>query len=167
MPPKGNPSPKPPSSSGIPSADSLWLPPHQGKEIKRKGGLDPNVHWAVEDVVDFIFPRRYQPTYHIVACDFLNLVLASKRVGKKEISEFLQTTGHSKSTLENKVVPKLARFGLIKRERLAMGTMGRGRPLVVSESLTFSNYLSRIAGAWNVNVVTARKKKGVEADDGF
>ena len=38
-------------------------------------------------------------------------------VTKKEISKFLKETGYSKSTLENKIIPKLVRFGLLKRQR--------------------------------------------------
>ncbi len=155
----GNPSPKPPASGGIPSSESLWLPPHYGGQIKKKGGLDKSVYWDVSEVVDFIFPKRYQPTYHIVACDFLELVLERDWVTKKEIGEFLKSRGYSKSTLENKIIPKLVRFGLIKREREITGGLGKGRALILSDSLTFTNYLERVAFAWNMLVSTSRKKK--------
>lgn len=158
-----NQSPKSFPSSGIPVADSMWLPPHYGIELKRKGGLDKAVFWELGEVVDFVFPRRYQPAYHRVASDFLALVLERDWVTKKEIGEFLARTGHSKSTLENKVIPKLVRFGLVKREREISGGMGKGRALILSESLTFTNYLERIAFAWNMLVSTSRKKKVKEA----
>ena len=155
-----NPAPKKPASAGIPTSESLWLPPHYGVEVKHKGGLDKSVYWDVGEVVDFIFPKRFQPVYYQVACDFVMLVLEKDWVTKKEIRDFLAKKGYSKSTLENKIIPKLVKFGLLKREREIEPGMGKGRALILSDSLTFSNYLERISFAWNMLVSTSRKKKG-------
>ncbi|MCX6695730.1 MAG: hypothetical protein NTU61_05495, partial [Candidatus Altiarchaeota archaeon] len=96
-----------------------------------------------------------------VACDFIRLLLSRDVVTKKEIRDFLERTGYSKPTLENKVIPKLVKFGLLKREReVTSGQLGKGRALVLTESLTFTNYLERIAFAWNVLVSTSRKRRG-------
>jgi hypothetical protein len=154
-----NPKPKKPASSGIPSDESLWLPAHYGVEVKRKGGLEKAIYWELGEVVDFIFPKKYQPVYHKVATDFLTLVLERDWVTKKEIGEFLKKNNYSKSTLENKVIPKLARFGLIKREREITAGLGKGRALILSESLTFANYLERVSFGWSMLVNTSRKKK--------
>jgi hypothetical protein len=154
-----NPRPKPPSSGGIPSSESLWLPMHYGAELKRKGGLDKTVYWDVGELVDFIFPRKYQPTYYGVACGLIGLLLESDYVTKEEIGVFLKKNKYSKSTLENKVIPKLVRFGIVKRERELTGKLGKGRGLVLSESLTFANYLERVSFAWQVLVQTGRKRR--------
>lgn len=156
---KGNPNPAPPTSRGIPSDESLWLPRHYGKEIKEKGGLDEEIIWSIDDVVDFIFPRAYQPKYHKVAVDFLNVVLANEKTTKDEIGKFLSDNKYSRSTLENKVIPKMVRFGLIKREREMEGSMGKGRALILSDSLTFNAYLKKIGDSWKAQVATARHKR--------
>jgi hypothetical protein len=156
---KGNPNPKRPSSGGIPSAESMWIPSHYGRDVKAKGGLDKTVYWTVSDVLDFVFPQKYQPTYHSVACRLVEFILEKGYVGKRDIGAFMKTHGISKSTLENKVIPKLVRFGLLKREREFKTGLGKGRGLVLSESLTFTSYLERVGFAWNVLVSTARKKK--------
>ncbi|HIE34163.1 MAG TPA: hypothetical protein EYP86_03385 [Candidatus Altiarchaeales archaeon] len=156
---RGNPNPRLPVTKGIPVSESLWIPKHYGSEIRKKGGLDKSVIWRVEDVVDFIFPERYQPTYFRVATDFLKLLLEKDILTKKEIYQFLKETGYSRSTLENRIIPKLVRFGLIKRERELEGRLKKGRSLILRESLTFSNYLERIAFAWNSLVSTARLKR--------
>ena len=158
----GNPEPALPPTRGIPADESLWIPRHYGKEIKDKGGLDKTIMWTVPDVVDFIFPRKYQPKYFTVATDFVELLLKNESVTKKEIAAFLEEKKYSRSTLENKIIPKLVRCGLIKREREIEGTMGKGRSLILSESLTFTSYLERIAFAWNSLVSTARRKKTAE-----
>lgn len=156
---KGNPDPRPPSSHGIPVAESLWLPSHYGRDVKDKGGLDKTVIWGASDVVDFIFPAKYQPKYHEVAVKFIELLLSSDVVTKREISRFLKENEYSRATLENKVIPKLVRFGLIQREREYKAGIGKGRSLVLSDSLTFTNYLERVAFAWNMLVSTARAKR--------
>jgi hypothetical protein len=158
----GNPEPKLPPTRGIPADESMWIPRHYGKEIKDKGGLDKTIMWSVSDVVDFVFPRKYQPKYFRVAADFLELILKNEAVTKREIAEFLKEKQYSRSTLENKIIPKLVRCGLVKRERELEGTMGKGRSLILTESLTFTNYLERIAFAWNSLVSTARRKKTAE-----
>ena len=156
---KGNPDPKPPSSRGVPAGETLYLPKHYGVELKEKGGLDKTIYWRVEDVADFIFPQKYQPKYHEVASELIKTVLEKDWVTKKEINKFLKDTGYSKSTLENKIIPKLVRFGLIKRQREIKAGLGKGRSLILSESLTFTNYLERIGFAWNMLVSTSRKRQ--------
>lgn len=156
---KGNPNPAPPSSRGIPSDESLWMPRHYGKEIKEKGGLEEGIIWSIDDVADFVFPKAYQPKYYRVAVDFLNLVLENEKVSKDEISKFLKENNYSRSTLENKVIPKVVRFGLVKREREIEGSLGKGRTLILSDSLTFTNYLTKMGGAWKSIVLTARHKR--------
>lgn len=155
----GNLNPKRPSSGGIPSGESLWMPSHDGRDLKNKGGLDKTVFWSVSDVLDFVFPEKFQPVYHGVACKLVDLILKKGFVGKKDISLFLKENNISRSTLENKVIPKLVRLGLLKREREFKAGLGKGRGLVLSESLTFTTYLDRVGFAWNMLVSTARKKK--------
>ncbi len=162
---KGNRNPAPPSSRGIPSDESLWLPRHYGKEVKEKGGLEDEIIWSAEDVVDFIFPKAYQPKYYQVAVEFLNLVLENETVTKEEIGEFLKQKNYSRSTLENKIIPKLVRFGLLKREReIEEGSLGKGRSLILSDSLTFTNYLTKIGQAWKSQVLTSRHKRKKAAE---
>lgn len=156
---KGNPNPTLPKSHGVPASETLWLPPHYGKDVKGKGGLNKAIIWTVDDVVDFIFPKKYQPKYFEVSSKFLKIILERDWITKKEISKFLKDNDYSKSTLENKIIPKLVRFGLIKREREITGGLGKGRALILSDSLTFTNYLERIGFGWNMLVSTARQKK--------
>lgn len=155
---RGNPNPRLPISRGVPASETLWIPPHYSKDIRNKGGLDKTIIWDVEDVTDFIFPKKYQPRYHQVASDFLALVLEKGLVTKGEIGTFLKEKNYSKSTLENKIIPKLVRFGLLKREREIKPGLKKGRSLILSESLTFTAYLERISFGWNMLVSTARKK---------
>ncbi len=150
-----------PKSRGIKSRNALYLPPHDGKFISDKGGFDKNIIWNIEDIVDFIFPKIYQPKYNEIGIKFLNFVLTYEKIGKEEISKFLKENNYSRSTLENKIIPKLVDFGLLKRER-EPSKSGKGRYLVLSDSLTFSNYLEKISSAWSMIVLTARQKRRIK-----
>ncbi|OYT26508.1 MAG: hypothetical protein B6U97_03765 [Candidatus Altiarchaeales archaeon ex4484_96] len=157
---KGNPSPELPPTRGVPSGECMWLPKHYGAEVRAKGGISSRIRWDLAEVVDFLFPHKYQPKYHSIALEFLSLVLDKDVVGKEDIAVFLSESGYSRSTLENKIIPKLARCGLIKREREASGMMGKkSRALVISASLTYSNYLAKISSEWETLVETARHRR--------
>ena len=127
--------------------------------------MEDEIIWSAEDVVDFIFPKAYQPKYYQVAVEFLNLVLENETVTKDEIGKFLKQKDYSRSTLENKIIPKLVRFGLVKREReIEEGKLGKGRSLILSDSLTFTNYLAKIGQAWKSQVLTSRHKRKKAAE---
>jgi len=97
--------------------------------------------------------------------DFLNLILENETVTKDGISRFLKQKNYSRSTLENKIIPKMVHFGLVKREReIEDGSLGKGRSLILSDSLTFTNYLSKIGNAWKSQVLTARHRRKKTAE---
>lgn len=157
---KGNPEWKPPPSRGVPSKECMWLPHKSGIFIKKKGGITGDILWTYKDIIDFIFPKIYQPKYYEVACSFLELFYEKRVIRSKDISEFLKRTGYSKATLENIVIPKLKRSGLLegRRELSMQRGMKKGRPLVLQLSLTFSNYLEKISTDWKFFVNDARRR---------
>jgi len=157
-----NKNPKPPPSRGIPSKEAMWLPPHDGKIINAKGGLSKEIIWDIEDVIDFVFPKIYQPKYYEIALSFIKFLFEEGKVDHFKISKFLKENNYSRATLENKIIPKIVRFGLVKRER-EQSMKGKSRYLILSDSLTYATYLERISHAWNMLVLTARqKRKGKE-----
>ena len=155
---KGNVGWKPPPSRGVPSKESMWLPHKAGVFIKKKGGLTGETLWTYKDIVDFIFPLIYQPKYHEVACAFLEMFYERRVIRSKDISAFLRRTGYSKATLENVIIPKLKRSGLLEGRRELQQGMAKGRPLVLQLSLTFSNYLEKISTNWKFFVNDARRR---------
>lgn len=156
---KGNREWKPPPSRGIPSKESMWLPPKASVFLKKKGGLGGDTLWNFEEIVDFVFPKIYQPKYYEVAIEFLKLFYEKKIIRSKDISDFLKKKGYSKATLENIVIPKLKKCGLLEGKREIEEGMGsKRRPLILELSLTFSNYLEKIAMNWKFFVNDARMK---------
>ena len=147
---------------GFHTSESLWMPKHYGEVIAKKGGLDKTIIWRIEDVMDFIFPREFQPTQHKIACDFMKLVLERDKTDNKAIRGFAKENNYSCSTITNRVVPKLVRFGLVRNENdpSGKGRLIQGVKPVLSKSLAFANYLERIGFAWKLIVSEADKGKG-------
>ena len=63
------------------------------------------------------------------------------------------------------MLPRLKRIGLLKVERqtiIALESKRKFRPMTISLSKTFGNYLVKIGDSWLAIVDDARSKKGVE-----
>ena len=64
------------ASRGIPSKDSLFLPPHNSPELRSFQDGNENITrntWSLEEVANFVFPKRYQQKYSEIALAFLKL----------------------------------------------------------------------------------------------
>lgn len=150
---KGNPHPKPPSSrTGIPAKESFWLPPHDSTNVKNKS-IDKKVRWEIEQVIEHIFPKQYQKVYNSVATLLIKAMSEKQVMFPKDIGVFRDQNQISKATLYNKVIPRLKQAGVLTRER----DLNNNR-MFLKLSLTFSNYLSKIAEEWESFVSTARMK---------
>jgi len=152
------------ASRGIPSKDSLFLPPHNSPELRAFQDGNENITrntWNVEEVVNFVFPARYQEKYHEVALSFTKLLLERNSLTGEEIGNFVSQNGISKATFYNRVLPRLKRIGMIKVERqtlIALESKRKFRPMTISLSKTFGNYLVKIGDSWLAIVDDARTK---------
>ena len=155
------------ASRGIPSKDSLYLPPHNSPELRSfqdgNENLTRNI-WSLDEVVNFVFPRRYQEKYNEIALGFVKLVLEKTTVSGDQIGQFVSSRGISKATFYNRVLPRLKRIGLLKVERqtiIALESRRKFRPMTISLSKTFGNYLTKIGDSWLAIVDDARSKPKV------
>jgi hypothetical protein len=152
------------ASRGIPSKDSLFLPPHNSPELRAFQDGNENITrntWNVEEIVNFVFPARYQQKYHEAALGFLRLLLEKNSLTGDEIGNFVSQNGISKATFYNRVLPRLRRVGMIKVERqtlIALESKRKFRPMAISLSKTFGNYLTKIGDSWLAVVDDARTK---------
>jgi hypothetical protein len=153
------------ASRGIPSAESLYLPAHNSPELRAFQDSNETITrnlWNLEEVMTFIFPKKYQEKYHDAALAFLKLLTEKTSVGGAEIGQFVSQNGISKATFYNRVLPRLKRIGLIKVERetiVAVESKRKYRPMLISLSKTFGNYLMKIGDSWLALVDDARSRK--------
>jgi len=156
------------ASRGIPSKDSLYLPPYNSPELRSFQDNNENISrntWSLEEVANFIFPKRYQQKYNEIALSFLKICLERTTLTGEEIGQFVSQNGISKATFYNRVLPRLKRVGVLKVERqtlIALESKRKFRPMTISLSKTFGNYLTKIGDSWLAIVDDARSKKKVE-----
>ncbi len=156
------------ASRGIPSKDSLYLPPYNSPELRSfqdgNENLTRNI-WSLEEVANFVFPKRFQQKYNEIALAFLKLVLEKTVVDGDDIGNFVSSNGISKATFYNRVLPRLKRVGMLKVERqtvIALESKRKFRPMTISLSKTFGNYITKIGDSWLGIVDDARSRKKQE-----
>lgn len=156
------------ASRGIPSKDSLYLPPYNSPELRNFQDSNENITrniWNLDEVMNFVFPHKYQEKYSEVAVSFIKLLLERNSLTGDEIGHFVSSHGISKATFYNRVLPRLKRIGMLKVERqtlIAVESKRKFRPMTISLSKTFGNYLTKIGDSWLAIVDDARSKKEVE-----
>ncbi len=150
-------------SRGVPSKFSFYLPAHYSREIRAFQSDDERPTrnlWDLKEVLNFVFPEKYQPTYHSIAFLFLELLSENLVLTGEETANFLRKNSISKATFYNRVLPKLKRVGMIKVEREAVETgSSKHARMRITLSKTFGNYLNKIADSWLAIVDDARTKK--------
>ncbi len=134
-------------------------PPEYSAKINRKNALYlesastelQKDHVITEDIIEHIYPSHVNPVSTEVAKDLINYLLEPENfqgVPRKELMKHLtEEKGHSKSTIQNKVIPMLKRRGLIKK------TQEKG----IHTTLEFSKTLKEIANCWET--IHKRQKK--------
>jgi len=153
------------ASRGVPSSESLYFPPHNSEELRSFQDKDENPTrnlWNIEEVANFVFSKKYQKKYHETAVGFLKLLNDKQQLTGEDLSAFISANGISKATFYNRVLPRLRRVGMIKIERetiVAVESKRKFRPMRISWSKTFGNYLMKIGDSWIAIVDDARSRK--------
>lgn len=150
-------------SRGIPSKLSFYLPAHYSDELRSfqddKENPTRNL-WNLDELLNFVFPKKFQPTYCGVASAFMKFLCEKERVEGAEISQFVSSQGISKATFYNRVLPRLKRVGMIKVERvLSSAGNAKSRAMIITISKTFGNYLMKIGDSWLAIVDDVRSRK--------
>jgi predicted transcriptional regulator len=153
------------ASRGIPSKESFYLPAHYSSEIRKFQDDGENVlrnYWNLEEVLNFVFPQKYQPVYNEISIKFMKELIKKNKLGAKDLTEFVKSNEISKATFYNRVLPRLKRVGMIKVERqtlIAEHNKQKFRPMEISLSKSFGNYLTKIGDSWLALVDDARTRK--------
>jgi predicted transcriptional regulator len=154
------------ASRGIPSSDSLYFPPFsEVRKFQDDNEQQTRNLWSLEEVVNFVFPKKYQEKYHEIAVSFMKLLTEKVYIDGSDISSFISQNNISKATFYNRVLPRLRRVGMIKIERetiVAAESRRKYRPMRITLSKTFGNYLIKIGDSWLALVDDARSRRDSE-----
>lgn len=129
--------------AGIPSKYSLCF--DMSKDTKE---------FRIQDILALIFPPRYQPQQFKISHTLLTLLLKKQTLETKDLGELIEKHNFSRSTLYGKVIPKLERFGLVKKEVCK----GKGKPINLMISGEFANLLHNIASSWEFILAISKAK---------
>ncbi|MFH1095800.1 MAG: hypothetical protein V1728_06295 [Candidatus Micrarchaeota archaeon] len=152
------------ATRGVPADETMFLPSHDSPLIRSFEDKNENLTrnlWGLEEVVTFVFPKKYQPVYHDIATKFLLALSQKTRMEGHELADFITKNDVSKATFYNRVLPRLRRVGMIKIERqtiVAKESMRKYRPMTVHLAKTFGNYMMKIGDSWLAVVDEARSK---------
>ncbi len=152
------------ASRGVPAKETLYLPAYNSEELRSFQDKDENPTrnlWNADELVNFVFSKKYQGTYYAVASAFIQRLSKAGVMSGDETAEFVRTNSISKATFYNRVLPRLRRVGLIKIERdtiVAQESKRKFRPMRISISKSFGNYLMKIADSWLAIVDDVRSK---------
>ncbi len=153
------------ASRGVPANESLYLPRYDSDELRGFQDKDETLTrnlWNIEELVNFVFSKKYQPKYYEIALGFMKMLYEKNEIDGTHISEFIVTNGISKATFYNRVLPRLRRVGLIKISRdtvIAVESKRKFRPMHITLSKTFGNYMLKIGDSWLAIVDDARSRK--------
>jgi len=153
------------ASRGVPSSESLYFPPYNSEELRSFQDKDENITrnlWNIDEVSNFVFSKKYQAKYYEITVGFLKLLIEKSSLVGEDLSAFISANGISKATFYNRVLPRLRRVGMIKIERetiIAVESKRKFRPMRISLSKTFGNYLMKIGDSWLAIVDDARSRK--------
>ncbi len=156
--PKGNKKPVPVKGETLKSKESLYFPSVQGSKWS---SIDGDIRWELEEVVDHIFPKVYQERSNKYATKLVDFVLKNPDgVEKEMLSNFLEKEDIPSSTAYNVVIPKLVKFGILRRERESVeNDPGRGWFMILKPSKSFSSHLEKLAQEWRSIYKTALKDR--------
>lgn len=153
------------ASRGIPSNEALYFPRHDSEELRSFQDKDEQLTrnlWNLEEVMNFVFSKKYQQKYYETALAFMKALYEKTHIAGSEIASFIQSNSISKATFYNRVLPRLRRVGMIKIERdtiVAVESKRKFRPMRVSLSKTFGNYLLKIGDSWLAILDDSRSRK--------
>ena len=153
------------ASRGVPSSESVYLPRHDSDELRTFQDKNENMTrnlWNMEEVVNFVFSKKYQQRYFDISLEFLKLLSKKLSLSGNETAAFVKEHKISKATFYNRVLPRLKRVGMIKVERetiVPVESKRKFRPMRISLSKTFGNYFMKIGDSWLAIVDDARSRK--------
>jgi hypothetical protein len=148
-----------PASRGVPSKESMWL-----DDIKRLRGdwaYHKNVRLELNQILELVFPPKYQRKYHLIAIEFMNKLFANHVMRGDDIGAFIREKDFSKATFYNVVLPRLRRVGMVRLEREEFHhehSKQKFYKKIVRPSTQFSKFWTHIASEYDSLVQTAKAR---------
>ena len=148
-----------PASRGVPSKESLWF--DDVKKLRDSWAYHKNVRIELNQILELIFPPKYQRKYHLMAIEFMNKLLEKQVLRGDDIGAFIREKQFSKATFYNVVLPRLRRVGMVRLEREEFHhehSKQKYYKKIVRPSTQFSKFWGHIASEYDSLVQTAKAR---------
>lgn len=158
---------KAPASRGIPAKESLWL--EDIRKLRDEWKYHQNVRLELDQIMHFVFPKKYQQKYYETALKFMQALLAKQLMRGADLGEFLRSNGYSKATFYNIILPRLKRVGMITTEREAFAEQAEKRKFyrkIVKPSTQFSIFFSHLAREYESIIETSKARAAAQKEAG-
>ena len=106
-----------PASRGVPSKESIWF--DDIKRLRDNWAYHKNVRVELNQILELVFPPKYQQKYHLMAIEFMGLLFEKQVLRGDDIGAFIREKEFSKATFYNVILPRLRRVGMVRLEREA------------------------------------------------
>ena len=93
---------------------------------------------------NMVFPKEYSPVQHNISVQFMKFIIKNEIITGNDLRKFLGVNGFAKSTLYNKVIPKLERFKMIKIVR----DIKQSRIRTIEIDRMFGEHIRHIGQSW-------------------
>lgn len=150
---------KEPPSRGVPSKETLWL--NDLRKLRDEWKYHQNVRLEIGQIIQLVFPEKYQKVYNEVATNFIKLLLTKTELRGDDLGEFVKENNYSKATFYNIILPRLKKVGMVsvKREKFAsMRNKQKYYKKIIRPSTEFSIFLKHVGNEYNSIVETAKAK---------
>ncbi len=150
---------KEPPSRGVPSRETLWL--KDIRKLRKEWKYHQGVRLDLEQIMQLIFPEKYQRVYNEVATNFMNLLLGKTELHGDDLGRFIRENDYSKATFYNIILPRLKKVGMVsvKREKFASKrSKQKYYKKIVRPSTEFSIFLKQVGNEYKSIVETAKAK---------
>lgn len=143
------------SSRGIPGSQSLWL---DSIRNRRDEWRYHEARLGMEQIMQLIFPEKYQPKYYEISLGLFEQLTRSKYLNSDTLAEWYKRHNYSKATIHNVIIPKLKRVGMVRTEKVEIDqkdTKRKYRKANYMLSKEFGMFLERIGQQYKEIVSTA------------
>ncbi len=144
-----------PVTRGIPSKESVFF-------VYSKLPMSLEARWEADDILKIIFPPQYKKSQFDCAVKLVKFLAVEGEVNSDRLSDWIESSGVSESTLRNLVIPRLVAIGMVARERsnpTGQTDKDKRHGMKLKLSTRFGEAFKHIGSEWNGIVQAWRIKK--------
>ena len=147
-------------SRGVPSKETLWL--DDIRKRRQEWQYHKKVRLELEQLLQLVFPKQYQPKYYEIALKFMNFLLERGQLKGADTGSFITKNNFSKATFYNIILPRLKKVGMVRLAREEFNISKEKQKYyrkIIEPSKQFSIFFRKLADEYETILDTAEAKR--------